>query len=398
LLVSRREKIALLGGKPIFDRPLNIVRPTFPKPETFIEQFGECLLSGQVTNNSRWAREFESQLSEYLNVPALSFCNGQIALLAMLWAFDIKDTEVIVPAFTFSATPHAVVWCGGTPVFADIKDDGSMCLDPQDVERKVTPRTKAILGVDPYGICCDYDELAKIARKHGLKLLFDSAPSFGSRVDGRLTGGFGDAQIFSFHATKAFATMEGGCVCSNDPEVIERVKAIRNFGLQPSSDCEDAGLNGKLTEICALIGIEQLKTFEASAAIRRKSVQTIKDGLKKLPGIKCGVAPSGQEPIWLYLPVIIDKLKFGIDRNQTAAAFERENFFVRKYYSPACHQLSIYRGATQEALPVSEYHADNVIALPVYNDMKPEECEGIVQLFFDVYESAPEISKLIGIS
>src|SRR5262249_35908983 len=157
------------------------------------------LAAGQVTNNGPWVLEFERKLSEYLGVPTLVFCNGQIALMTMLRAAGIEAGEVIVPSFTFPATPHAVRWGGGQAVFVAIANDGSMCLDPEDVERKITPRTVAILGVDSYGIACDYAALTTIARRNGLKLLFDSAPSLGTRVDGRPIGGYGDAQIFSFH-------------------------------------------------------------------------------------------------------------------------------------------------------------------------------------------------------
>jgi dTDP-4-amino-4,6-dideoxyglucose len=254
-----RNQIPAMSGQPIFEHPLQIVRPIFPDIEKLLAPFQAALASGQVTNGGHWAQEFERQLAEYLGVPTVVFCNGQMALMTMLRAAGVERGEVIVPAFTFSATPHAVRWCGAEPVFADIANDGSLCLDPEDVERKITPSTTAILGVDAYGIACDYGRLTEIGRRNGLKVIFDSAPSFGTRVSGKLVGGFGDAQIFSFHATKAFTTMEGGCLCTHDPEIFARAKAIRNFGQLPDGDCEEAGLNGKLTEICALIGIEQLR-------------------------------------------------------------------------------------------------------------------------------------------
>src|SRR5262249_17442724 len=143
----------------------------------------------------------------------------------------------------------------------------------------------AILGVDPYGIACDYPTLAGLARRHGLRCLFDSAPSFGTRVDGRPTGGYGDAQIFSFHATKAFPTMEGGCLCSHDQDLLRRARVIRNFGQDTAGDCTEPGLNGKLTEICALIGLEQLKTFEQAANERRRAVGKMRAGLEQIPGL-----------------------------------------------------------------------------------------------------------------
>lgn len=388
-----RDEIAFFGAEPICARPLFIVRPRLPEPDLFLAPFRAALASGQVTNNGPWLQEFERQITAYLDTPTAVFCNGQIALMAMLRAADVAGGEVIVPSFTFSATPHAVVWAGADPIFADIKDDGSFCIDPLDVERRVTRRTRAILGVDAYGICCDYVALADIARRHGIKVLYDSAPSFGSRVDGRLVGGHGHGQMFSFHATKAFATMEGGCICSNDPELLRRVKAMRNFGQDAGADCAEAGLNGKMTEICALIGLEQLKGFEHAASVRRNAFARMTRGLSLIPGLRVGRAPANQNPIWLYLPVLVNQDEFGIDRNLLAAVLEKERLFVRKYYSPACHHLGAYDRVGHQSLPVTEHAADNVIALPVYNDMTDQECDDIVTAFGRVQAAASRIAR-----
>lgn len=386
-----RDTIAAFGGAPIFERPLHIVRPIFPNLNDFVEPFQAALASGQVTNGGVWVLEFERLLSEYLKVPSLVFCNGQMALMAMLRAAGVGNGEVIVPSFTFVATAHAVRWCGAEPIFADIAADGSMCIDPDDVERKISPRTVAILGVDAYGIACDYERLSEIGRRHGLKVLFDSAPSFGTKVDGDLVGGFGDAQIFSFHATKAFTTMEGGCLCTRHEEIFERAKAIRNFGQLVDGDCDEPGINGKLTEVCALIGIEQLKTFERAADTRRRAVARIRNGLSSLPGLTIASAPQGQDPIWLYLPVFIDGREFGLDRNALAAALAKENLYVRKYYSPPCHHMGAYRATCNQSLPRTETNAYSVLALPVYNNMTEEECDGIVRAFVEIQHAAPRL-------
>ena len=391
-----RDAIAAVGGPPIFERPLQIVRPVFPDVGKFLAPFQAALASGQVTNGGRWVMEFESQLSEYLGVPTLVFCNGQLALMTMLRAAGVERGEVIVPSFTFPATPHAVRWCGAEPIFADITADGSLCLDPEDVERKITPRTVAILGVDAYGIACDYARLTEIGRRNGLKVIFDSAPSFGTRLAGGPVGGFGDAQMFSFHATKAFTTMEGGCLCSHDSEIFERARAIRNFGQLADGDCEEPGINAKLTEVCALIGIEQLKTFEQAAATRRRAVARMREGLSKLPGLTVASAPDNQEPVWLYLPVFVDRREFGLDRDALAAALARENLHVRKYYSPPCHHMGAYRTSHDVSLPHTEASAYSVLALPVYNDMTEDECDGIVRAFLEVQQAAPRVRRASG--
>jgi len=374
---------------PRAERPLHIVRPRFPRTEQFLAAFETALEAGQVTNNSRWVVEFERRLSEYLGVPTLVFCNGQIGMMAMLRAAGITGGEVIVPSFTFSATPHAIKWVGAEPVFADILDDQTMRLDPDDVERRITDRTVAILAVDAYGIASDYAALAHVARRHQLRLLVDSAPSFGTRVGGKLVGGCADAQMFSFHATKAFATMEGGCVCGHDPELLARVKAMRNFGQVDGADCHEAGLNGKMLEISALIGLEQLKTFEQAVATRRRAVARMRIGLSRIPGLRVGQEPADVEANWLYLPVVVEAAEFGLDREALASALEQHNVFVRKYYSPPCHHMTAYSTQREVKLEVTERIAYSVIALPVYNDMTNEECDLIVAAIQHVRESAP---------
>ncbi|MBW7963034.1 DegT/DnrJ/EryC1/StrS aminotransferase family protein [Bradyrhizobium sp. BR 10261] len=363
---------------PLARSPLHIVRPRFPRTEQFLAAFETALETGQVTNNSRWVVEFERRLSEYLGAPTLVFCNGQIGMMAMLRAAGITGGEVIVPSFTFSATPHAIKWVGAEPVFADILDDQTMRLDPDDVERRISDRTVAILAVDAYGVPSDYASLAGIAERHKLKFLVDSAPSFGTRINGQLVGGCADAQMFSFHATKAFATMEGGCVCSHDAELLARVKAMRNFGQVDGADCHEPGLNGKMPEIAALIGLEQLKTFEQAIATRRHAVERMRTGLSKIPGLRVGQEPAGAQTNWLYLPVVVDARAFGLDRDALASALETHNVFVRKYYSPPCHHMTAYTTQKEVNLPVTERVAYNVIALPVYNDMSDEECDLVV--------------------
>jgi dTDP-4-amino-4,6-dideoxygalactose transaminase len=347
-----------------------------------LSDFTRALAVGQVTNNGPWVVKFERLLEDYLGAPTLVFSSGQVAMMTMLRAAGISGGEVIVPSLTFAATPHAVVWNGAEPVFADIKDDMSFTIDPVDVEAKITDKTVAILSVDPYGIACDYEALVAIGRRRGLRVLFDSAPSFGTMVGGRRNSGFGDAQIFSFHATKAFNTMEGGCLCSNDRELVEQARAIRNFGQTASGDCAIAGLNGKMLEICAIVGIEQLKSFDEAAANRRRCVHRISKGLASIDGLSVGRAPADQEPIWLYLPVVINPAALGCDRDHAVALLARDNLHVRKYYSPPCHHMAFYSDRRcQPSLPVTERVARNVIALPVYNDMTTAECDGIVEAF-----------------
>jgi dTDP-4-amino-4,6-dideoxy-D-glucose transaminase len=176
-------------------------------------------------------------------------------------------------------------------------------------------------------------------------------------------------------------TMEGGCLSSNDPALIERARTIRNFGQVAGGDCLEPGFNGKLAEIGALIGIEQLKVFDACAENRRRCVERMHAGLSQIDGLSVLSAPQGYDPIWLYLPVLVDAGRYGLDRDETAAALEQHNLMVRKYYSPPCHLMSAYRSPEQTPLPISERFAANVLALPVFNDMTEAECDGVIAAF-----------------
>ena len=383
-----RRQLAILGGQPLFPYVLNIVRPQFPRVESFLSRFAQGLDRGQVTNHGPAVAEFEEKVSDYCGARAVVCNNGQSALMIMLRAAGIEEGEVIVPSYTFSATPHAVRWCGASPVFADMRN---MVIDPADAERRVTARTVAVLGVDVYGLACDYDAFESLGRKHGIKILFDSAPAFGTRFGGRPVGARGDAQMFSFHATKAFTTMEGGAVVSRDPELIRRAKALRNFGQVGGADCDEAGVNGKMMEISGLIGIEQLKGFDNVVQHRFEITEIMRLGLRNVPGVSLTNVPAGQLPVWLYFPIVIDAQRFGMNRDQLAAALERENVHVRKYFEMPCHHMKAYREQRGVSLPESERAAYNVLALPVYNDMTETEARGIAQAVRDIHEQAEEV-------
>jgi dTDP-4-amino-4,6-dideoxygalactose transaminase len=385
--VTRKRQLAINGGEPLFPYTLGIVRPKFPPLESFADRFKRAMDTGQVTNHGPAVVEFERKLSDYCGAPVLVCNNGQTALMIMLRAAGIEGGEVIVPSYTFSATPHAASWCGATPVFADMKE---MLIDPADVERRITSSTVAILGVDVYGLACDYDALEALGQKHGIKVLFDSAPSFGTKVRGVAVGARGDAQMFSFHATKAFNTMEGGALVSRDPDIIRRGKALRNFGQIRGADCDEPGMNGKMMEISALIGIEQLKNFDQVVEHRFEMTEIMRAELEHLPGLQLTKVPDGQIPVWLYFPIVVDRARFGIDRDELASSLERENIHVRKYFEMPCHHMVTYKSQSDIVLPETERTAYNVLALPVYNDMTADEARGIARAICEIHEYATE--------
>jgi dTDP-4-amino-4,6-dideoxy-D-glucose transaminase len=371
------EKIpAILGGNPVSEKVLGIVRPVFPPLEDFYDSFSNSLKSGQVTNQSYHVRAFEKELTKKIGVPAIVTSSGQTALMLMLRATGIDSGEVICPSYTFCATPHAIRWCGAEPVFIDVSPK-SFCITPKEAEKEINEKTKAILGVDVYGITCDYKGFETLGEKYGIKILFDSAPAFGSKVDGRYVGGYGDAQSFSFHATKGFSTMEGGALFSKSPELLKRAKALRNFGQGDNGDCVEAGFNAKMLEICAIIGRKQLKTLDQILSTREKIAKIYQKGFGKMEGLYFAEPSLNQNPVWLYFPIIIDSQKVGLSRDKLVDSLHAENLKVRKYFDPPCHLMTGY--LSKKKLPVTEQLSNNVIALPIYNDMIEEEAEFFVQ-------------------
>jgi dTDP-4-amino-4,6-dideoxy-D-glucose transaminase len=296
------------------------------------------------------------------------------AMIAMLRAVDVAGGLVVCPSFTFPATPHAICMAGARPLFADI-DPETLTLSKEGLRQVEGYPIKAILAVDPYGICWQQKD-----HFSWIPILIDSAPSFGSEIDGMpAAGGRGTAQIFSFHATKPFSTMEGGALCSHDAKLMRRAAAIRNFGQDPGNgDFHDIGFNGKMLEICALIGLKQLEDWPTRAHRRMHAADRLANVLHGIEGLRVQYAPAGQRPIWTYLPVFIEP-EFGRSRLAVMGGLAALGIQTRAYYWPPCHKLACYdRG---ETLPVTELLSSQVISLPVYDSMTNDEIDHIAQSF-----------------
>jgi dTDP-4-amino-4,6-dideoxygalactose transaminase len=354
------------------------VRPYFPALETISSRLSRALNEGCITNNGPYVQDFEALLAKYLGAPVLCFGSGQAALTAMLMASEIQGQEVIIPSFTFAATPNAVLAAGGIPVFADVSID-TLTLSPIDVEKRITEQTGAILAVDAYGIGADYQILIKIAKKHRIKLLRDSAPAFGTICSGQndVTG------IYSFHATKAFAVGEGGCIVSHDESLMARAKLIRNFGLDKNHAWRLPGINGKMTEISAIIGIQSLKGWPDRLNERQKVKARLDAVLTGIDGLTVIMTPAGQSVSWCYAPALIDPIAFGCSRDELQRQLEANGIYTRKYY-PACHMENFISDSDPLGsdlrgigLPRTERSASQVLALPCYESMTMTECQRI---------------------
>lgn len=392
---NSKRVLGVFGGAPLSESPIAPFRPCFPDLDEFINPFSSALKSGLVTNNGSSVQEFEKKLEDYFDAPVAVFNNGQSALMIMLRAAGVRSGEVIVPSYTFAGTAHAVSWCGATPVFCDLENHRSLTMSASQVEKLINDKTVAILGVDVHGIACDYKQLDRLGKRYDIPVLYDSAQAFGTRVDNQVIGAKGQAQMFSFHATKSFSTMEGGCIVSRDPELMARARTLRNFGQETNTDCFEPGQNGKMLEICALIGIGQLKSFEEAARHRVDIAKYIIKNISTVNGINLPEVPGNQVPVWFNFPIIVDEDIFGLTRDELVRALQAENIEVRKYFETPCHKFSCYATTADRAFPHTDYLSSRVASLPIYSDLRESECDTIIQAIADIGAQAAQVKDFL---
>ena len=350
-----------------------VTQPLLPNLGDVQNQLKEIWDSKWLTNMGTKHNELESHLKEVLKVPNVSlFNNGTIALMVAIKALDLPyGSEVITTPFTFAATPHCISWNGLKPVFCDIEPD-TMTIDADKIESLITPNTSAILGVHVYGFPCNVEKIDVIAKKHNLKVIYDAAHAFSTEINSRGIGTFGDITMFSFHATKLYNTIEGGCLTFNDPSLVRKIYNLRNFGIQSEELVEEVGINGKLNEIQAAVGLENLKLYKAEQE-KRKIVKAFYDeNLSKIKGIRIPKMPSGVTNSYQYYPIVIED-NYPISRDELYEKFKKENILTRKYFYPACTDYECYKNdlAVKLAdLSVVDDLKHKVLCLPFYGDLE----------------------------
>lgn len=370
-------KPAILGATPLFAVRLGIVSPKFPALEKVTEPLQEILRTGALTNNGRYVRAFEQSLTERLGVPnAVTVCNATLGLILALDGLNLQQGEVILPSFTYCATAHALHWARLTPVFADILPE-TLTLDPAAVEAAITPRTTAILPVHIYGHPCEIEELAAVARRHGLALLYDAAHAFGSRYREQPVGRFGDAEVFSFHATKCFPVGEGGCITTRSSQLAQYLALARKFGDPGDEDTEFPGLNAKMQEFNAILGLEALRTVDEHIANRHRYASYLRERLGQLPGITFQTIRPYVFTNYQNFAILIDEQEFGLSRDQLFDTLSAENIVPRKYFYPPIHWQKAYAAHRDTKLPVTELVATSVLCLPFYSEMTEEMLDGL---------------------
>ncbi|MFG5778557.1 DegT/DnrJ/EryC1/StrS family aminotransferase [Comamonas sp. J-3] len=357
--------LAIHGVRPAFDQPMHVGRPNIGNREAFLAYVNRLLDNKWLTNNGPLVQEFEKRVAAYLGVKhCIAMCNGTVALEIAIRALGLTG-EVIVPSWTFVATAHALYWQGITPVFADI-DPETHNLDPAAVRRMITPRTTGIIGVHLWGRSAQVAELQEIANEHGLKLMFDAAHAFGSSYKGRSIGNFGACEVFSFHATKAFNTMEGGAITTNDDELAEAMRLMRNFGFKGYDNVIHPGTNGKMIEVCAAMGLVNLDGFDDIIAANQSTHAAYRQALANIPGIKMLSYDNGERNSHHYVVVEVGA-DCPVRRDDIIEALHGENILARKYFWPGCHRMQPYRDLFPHAglvLPQTAEVAERVMVLP----------------------------------
>lgn len=359
------------------NKNLYTTKPSLPSYEEYVDQIKSIWDTAWLTNMGEQHNQLERAISEYLCVEKASlFVNGHMALEMALQAFRLKG-EVITTPFTFISTTHAITRNGLKPMFCDIKED-DFTIDISKAEELITEKTSAIVPVHVYGNVCDVEALKKLADKYGLKVIYDAAHAFGVKYKGRGVGDFGDASIFSFHATKVFNSIEGGAVAYHEDELGEVLYNLKNFGIRSEEVIEGIGANAKMNEFQAAMGLCNLRHIDENIAKRRKLAEYYYEELKGCPGIRLQSLRAGVEGNYAYMPAVFDETEFGVSRDAVYMRLKEFNIFTRKYFYPLTSEAQCYQGVLDSGdTPVARKISENVLTLPLFADMTKEDVKWV---------------------
>lgn len=357
-------------------RKIFVTHSSMPLLEEYIEEIAPLWESHWLTNRGAKHLQLETDLLHYLGAKNISlFTNGHAALECLLEAMHLEG-EIITTPFTFASTTHAIVRRGLTPVFADINRD-DYTIDPASVESLVTSRTCAIMPVHVYGNLCDTEAIGRIADRYGLKVIYDAAHAFGVKRNGVPVSEFGDASMFSFHATKVFNTIEGGAVVYSDAALSDMLERCKNFGLADSETVDFVGTNAKMNEFSAAMGLCNLRHVDSEIAKRRLVVERYNERLSRVEGVRLCSIPMGVKHNYAYMPIVIED-QFGISRDDLASALANEGIFARKYFFPLITDFDCYRESyDSRATPIARDISSRVLTLPLYADLNLSDVDVI---------------------
>lgn len=376
---GRLEDLALLGGAPLFDRMLYVGRPSMAPDAEVHARIQSALDRRWLTNDGPLVQELERRCGERLQVShCLAVNNATLGLEVALRALDVQG-EVLLPAFTFIGTAHAVQWLGLTPVFCDVRD-ADHGLDPEEVERRITPATGAILAVHLWGRACAVEALEAIARRHGIPLILDAAHAMGCGHAGRPLGSRGTVEVFSLHATKGLNALEGGLITTGDAALAERIRLMRNFGIPGEDQVRCVGTNAKMNEFSAGVGLANLDHFDDLCAHNRRLHAAYGQALADAPGLRLMQPEPGQAFSHHY--IVLEVLAGApLHRDLLVSLLRAENVYARRYFRPGCHHGEPYRSRPggPPVLPVTDRLCQTLLQLPSGLQITPEEAHRLGQ-------------------
>jgi dTDP-4-amino-4,6-dideoxygalactose transaminase len=388
--------LAVYGGSSAFKEKLHVGRPNIGDRKALMTRINDLLDRRWLTNNGPFVSEFEKKISQITKAKhCIAMCNATIAMEIAIRALELKG-EVIIPSFTFIATAHALQWQEITPVFCDI-NPLTHTIDPKRVEELITPRTTGIIGVHLWGRACDVEALAEISERRNLNLLYDAAHAFACSHDGKMIGNFGDAEVFSFHATKFFNSFEGGAVLTNNDELAQKIRLMKNFGFVDYDDVTYIGINGKMSEISAAMGLTGLESLDEFITVNRQNYLQYKTELFDIPGIKMVTYEEKEKCNFQYIVLEIDESITGISRDLIIQILRAENILARRYFYPGCHKMEPYRSYFPHAhllLPQTENLGTRVLSLPTGTAVSAKDITDVCQLIRFIVEHSHEIKQM----
>ena len=386
--------LAIFGGKPTFPKPLHVGVPKLGDRERLHSRIESILNRRVLTNRGPLVIEFEERVADIVGVRhCVAMSNGTVALEIVTRALGFEH-EVITPSMTFVATAHALQWQRVTPVFCDIVPGGHH-LDPTCVKDLVTPRTSGILPVNLWGRPCNIDTIMSVAGQYDLPVVFDSAHAFGCSYKGKMIGGFGRAEVFSFHATKFINSFEGGAVVTDDAELAETVRLMQNFGFEGRDTVVDVGINGKMTEIEAAMGLTSLESMQAFVEHNRQNYYAYKEGFNRIPGVELIEYDESERCNFQYIVIELDERITSVTCTQMLEILAAEHIDARRYFYPGCHRMEPYRSYFPNAgmlLSNTEKLLGKVLTLPTGTSVSLEQVKKITALIARVVESGRSIA------
>ena len=357
-----------------------VTKPYLPPIDEYIEKLKIIWKNHILTNMGPLHRELEQKLTHFLDVPyCLCLANGHLSLETVLQALDLKG-EVITTPFTFASTTHAIVRCGLKPVFCDVKKS-NYTIDPLKIENLITANTCAIVPVHVYGQICDVEQIQSIANRYNLKVIYDAAHAFGERRNCVGIGNYGDASIFSFHATKPFNTIEGGAVAFSDSALGVKIYQLKNFGFMGEDLVCGVGGNAKLSEFHAAMGLCNLEHYTEINNRRKQIVMRYRENLASVPGLAILHDQENVEENYAYFPVVFHSSIFGKNRDEVYETLKKNGIYARRYFFPLTKNFPCYHNKYQHyETPIADYISNNVLALPLYDSLKLDEVDSICSL------------------